>query len=1710
MFGNLKKKLIACLVIISMVVTFVPAVEDKEVQAADVMVYGMQVNHMTNPLGTDETPVFSWKLKSDQRAVSQSAYQIKVTQADGSTVWDSGKVESGISVDISYEGTKLEQQTRYDWSVRVWDMDGNQYMSSEEAYFETGIGGDEGFRDADWIRLPDTYDGPMYKYSIEYVFEIEKLAFGPVFGAQDGQNYYMWQIVSDEYKQLKPHIYKNGTPSSDIVSNIQVENGTKYAMLISVNGREVTTYLTPYNGGEYSFYEDSIIDIRDLETSPEMGALGFQTWAGNESFYIYKILARDEKGQNIPEYDIDFSLMEDQSYAGGEIADGRFHAGDNLNLLKEPPVKEESVKYTLDYEFSMDGAAFSPVFGATDSQNFYMWQINHKYSQVKPHIWSENNVNGDVNTSYGVETKKDTKYNLRIVVGEETIKTYLKEHSDEEYTENDLKNTTKLSDGTPDMGILGFRVWDGGDDADQLESFYVYKIKATDNHQNELYNADFTLSDAENPFEGGKIENGGLHISAEAGKTDIFLDKKSVEQQMADKYTIDYVFSIDGAAFNAIFGAKDAYNNNYKWQVNQKYSQIKPHINGTCDFNNVTGVEIEKNKKYVMRIAVGKNRIRTFIKEYEEDITFSDSDIKNSITVGSAPDIEELGFSVWDGGGDPDEADAFSVYSVVAKNQDNEILYQWDFSKDENPFDGGEIKDGALYLSGADGNQTILPNISLKSDNEYGVKRPEGISTNPNSPYEFTSGETPRFRKEFETQKTVKSARLYSTAAGIYDVFINGTKVSYDYFNPGNSEYKKTLYYQTFDVTDMIKSNGANAIAVEMGTGWYAGAEFQYITKYYGRVLSFIGKLVITYDDETKDVIVTDDSWECTTDGPLKYQNLIQGETYDARDEQEGWSEAGYVPSSHDTWEPAATTNKKKLNVGTITSQNMPTIRAEKKELTPKSVVQSPEDTDIPNGKKAFIYDFGQNFAGNAKITLHNVPAGTQIRIRHGEMLSEGTDRGGDGPAGTLHTANYADTEAVILYTAKGVDGETYTASKFHTGFRYIEITGIDNPEQIEVKGVVIHTDMDTTSTFDSSNKNVNQLYSNTTWSQRSNFIAAPTDCPQRSERLGWAGDIGIFARTSTFNMNDEAFLEKWVKDAVDCQRPDGAFADIAPRGVDFYFSAGTGGWNEAPVIVAYELYHQFGNKSILEKYYDNFKKNMECVYSYKVEEGDTYSWGDKKGQLRDDIGLCDRTSVGTFGDWVGLEKCEIQLTDTAYAVYEAKMMVEIANVLGKTEDAATYQKYIDEFTEGFRNYYLVKDEKGNLTGEIRDDRLRQGYDGDTSVNKSNSQTAYVLGIYFDLIPEDLQSQAGEYLVADIQAHDNHLTTGFLGVPFLTRALDKVGRSDVSYILLEQETYPGWLSPIVDGGATTIWELWNSYTSKDGISTSGMNSFNHYSYGSICAWLYQKALGIQRDDEKTGYKHFTLAPTIGGTFEYMEGSFESAYGRISSRWSIDQETGNWTYEVEVPANTTATVVLPDVTDKMYIEESGRNIESASVEGITDVKRDGVTVTCEVGSGTYKFYAKDVGSETETTTSEMQEETTTEEFTTEGTQTETTTAADMTTKSPVQTTTKAPAATTNKKVAKSVKKPGRVKALKKKKRMLTWRKVKKADGYQIRYAKKKKGKYRVLRTTKKVRVKFTAIRKLKKGKAYFIKVRAYRKVRGKKFYGPYSKTVRVKR
>jgi alpha-L-rhamnosidase len=748
---------------------------------------------------------------------------------------------------------------------------------------------------------------------------------------------------------------------------------------------------------------------------------------------------------------------------------------------------------------------------------------------------------------------------------------------------------------------------------------------------------------------------------------------------------------------------------------------------------------------------------------------------------------------------------------------------------------------------------------------------------------------SPLLRKEFEIKKEVKSARAYITSHGLYEFHLNGKKVSDQLFTPGWTSYNKRLQYQVYDVTEYLAS-GKNAAGVILGDGWYRGPlTWDMKRNIYGNKLALLMQINIVYSDGTSEIFKSDDKWKSSA-GPIIMSGIYDGEIYDARLEKSGWDNKGYDDK-----------NWNGVSVNESTAETL--VASEGPAVKVTQSIKPVKKFTTPNGN--LVFDMGQNMVGWIKFELKG-KTGEKITLRHAEVLDE---------EGNIYLANLRNAKQKIEYTFRSNDVESFEPHFTFQGFRYVEVTGYNGdiaPENLT--GQVIHSDMAPAGNFECSDSMINQLQKNIQWGLRGNFLDIPTDCPQRDERLGWTGDAQAFAPTACFNMDAASFYTKWMKDFIADQVEDGRVPHVIPNIIGDN-NSGAAGWADAAVIIPWTVYQNYGDTQILETQYNSIKAWIDYL---KNNFSDKYLWDKNVG----------------YGDWLAFATTnsdypgattDKDLIGTAYFYRSTSLLLQIAVILGKTEDAKIYETLAQNIKAAFQKEFITE------TGRVA----------------SNTQTAYVLALGFDLVPDNLKASAAKRLADDVDRF-GHITTGFLGASKVCKILTDYGYNDQAFKLLFRKEYPGWLYPITKG-ATTIWERWDGIKRNGSFQDIGMNSFNHYAYGAVGKWLYGDVAGIDLDPQNPGYKKIIMKPLVPKELNFVKASYHSIYGDIRAEWK--NENGKFVYEVQVPPNTTADVWLP-AQDESAISESGTELDK--LKDVKILKSADGKIIVNLGSGIYHF------------------------------------------------------------------------------------------------------------------------------------------------------------
>lgn len=947
------------------------------------------------------------------------------------------------------------------------------------------------------------------------------------------------------------------------------------------------------------------------------------------------------------------------------------------------------------------------------------------------------------------------------------------------------------------------------------------------------------------------FETGILNTSEWAGKWIGGTDTNAATLAKWTDYTVSVDFHMDNLVLGLYSHATDV-NNAYMWQLSvaDGTPRFRPHVKQNGNFTLLDNKDISS--------VISKDQLLTG--RHTFSVAYQGSTIISSLD-GTEIDRRTnttfsrgyVGFRANTAVEGPEQS---TIYSVKVTSPTNGTLLTTTFAGGENPFNAGSIVNG--------GYQAFAPLESIVAvDNSL-----------------------PLLRKDFSVAKHVTAARVYASALGVYELSINGTRVGDESLAPGWTDYAKRINYQAYDVTKLVQKDG-NTIAAMIADGWYAGNIASFGPNHYGLTPALMAQLRIDYSDGTHQLVTTDGSWK-STKGPIVSSDIIDGENYDARQLPADWNSP---KGSTASWTPV------------VVGSDAPTALLTPQSDEPVRVTEKRAATLLANQPTAgaYLYDMKQNMVGVVALKLTGT-AGRTVRIRYGEMLNKD---------GSLYTANLRSAKATDYYTFKTTGTESYTPKFTYHGFRYVEIAGLlAAPKASNLTGLVLGTDLQTTGTLSTSNTMLNQLQSNITWGQRGNFLSIPTDTPARDERLGWTGDINVFAPTASYNSGTLTFLTKWLQDMRDAQLGSGDYPGVAPDPIGI---GGGSGWADAGITVPNTLWATYGDTGVIRAGWASMKKFMDYV---AVQSGPSLI----------------RTQGG-YGDWLNLDDPTDQsLIGTAYFASDARMMSAMATAIGETADAARYSQLEKDVTAAFLSHYLAAD--GTMAG--------------------NSQTAYALSIGLGLIPADRLAQIGDKYVAKVVAKNYHLSTGFIGTPWLLPALTATGHSDIAYRMLLNEDYPSWGYEVASG-ATTMWERWDSLKPNGTFGDVGMNSFNHYAYGAVGNWMYQNIGGIS--STSAGYKTSVIAPNVGGGLTTGAGSLRSVYGTIASHWSTTAD--GLKLDATVPVNTTSTIRIPAIS-RWAITEGGRALDD--VAGVTKVTEANGVVEISVGSGEYHFESspKNVG------------------------------------------------------------------------------------------------------------------------------------------------------
>ncbi|HPN35164.1 MAG TPA: family 78 glycoside hydrolase catalytic domain [bacterium] len=742
-------------------------------------------------------------------------------------------------------------------------------------------------------------------------------------------------------------------------------------------------------------------------------------------------------------------------------------------------------------------------------------------------------------------------------------------------------------------------------------------------------------------------------------------------------------------------------------------------------------------------------------------------------------------------------------------------------------------------------------------------------------------------RKEFDIDHYFDQARVYVTGLGSYVLYINGKRVGDERLTPGWTDYPKRIHYQTYDVTRLLRK-GSNAVAAMVGNAWWSGGMGGGNRRAYSEgPLRLLCKIKIEFPDGRTQSVVSDESWQ-VHEAPILFDNIYDGEVYDARLEQAGWNEPSFKNAD---WEPAVIVP---ADSAVVCSQEGPPIRTSR-ELTPIAVTEP--------APGVYVFDMGQNMAGNARLSVKG-PAGQRVELSFAEVLN---------PDGTLYKDNYRSAKATDTYILKGKGKEVYQPTFTYRGFRYVQVAGYPGKPGLDaITGCVFNSDATETGVFTCSNELINRIQHNISWGLTGNLHSVPTDCPQRDERLGWMGDAQVIAPTACFNRDMADFFRKWMQDIADCQGADGAVRDVNPC-LDRY-SVASPAWGDAVVIIPWVVYQYYGDRRIIEQYYPNMAAWVEYM----------------KNHSQDD--LYERDG---YGDWVSLTASPKKPIAAAYYYRDVTLMSQMAKIIGKEADVAAYAELARKIAAAFnKKYYRPAD---------------GWYEGKT-------QTANLLPLAFGLVPQQQIAAVIRNIAEDVRGRDTHLSTGFIGTSVILPMLSRYGYHDLAYQLASQKTFPSW-GYMVEKGATTIWELWNSDTEGP-----GMNSRNHFAFGAVGRWFYDYLAGLRVDIQHPGYKRAIIAPQPVGDLKWAEAKLNTLYGPLSCRWQ--QETNTLKMWLTIPANTTAEIHFPTGgQQEPTLLEGGRHLihkgkAASAIPGLKFVRLGKEAAVLEAEAGTYELVRVD--------------------------------------------------------------------------------------------------------------------------------------------------------
>ncbi|MHB9152532.1 MAG: alpha-L-rhamnosidase [Spirochaetales bacterium] len=778
------------------------------------------------------------------------------------------------------------------------------------------------------------------------------------------------------------------------------------------------------------------------------------------------------------------------------------------------------------------------------------------------------------------------------------------------------------------------------------------------------------------------------------------------------------------------------------------------------------------------------------------------------------------------------------------------------------------------------------------------------------------------FRKEFSLAKRPVRAIAYFCGLGYGELYVNGAKAGDQRLDPGQTDYARRALYSTFDVTDSI-SVGANALGFILGNG-------RYIDAYgFGKPRGFL-QLLLDFADGSRETLVSDSSWLCSH-GPILHNGIYSGEVYDARLEEPGWAEPGFGAAERGfaergaaCWGPVET-----LDGPALESQTMPPIRA---------TAELPARTMASPAPGRFVFDFGQNFAGVVRLRARG-PRGTRISLRFSELLT---------PEGNLHLGTNRESQSSDSFILKGEGDEVFEPRFTYHGFRYVEVSGYPGTPTIEAaRGIVIHTDVPSAGSFVCSDVLVNAIHSNILWGQRSNLMSAPTDCPQRGERMGWLGDAQLASEEACCNFDMGGFYRKYLDDIALAQKADGSLSDVVPPYWPLY--PADPAWSAAYPALAWATYWNYGDKAVLERHYNGLRRYVDFLDA--SAEGHILS------------------ALGSYGDWcppgtIYPKKTPMEFTSTWYLYHDTALFARIAEVLGRGEDAAAYAARARDIARAFNEKFLLEEGKYAT--------LRM-----SPIDRSVGQTTQALPLFAGIVPAEARDRAVKRLLdAVVTNADSHIDAGIVGTRYLFEVLRDAGFADVAWDVITQKSYPGW-GYMVAEGATTLWERWEK------LAGMGMNSHNHIMFGSVDAWFYRSLGGII--PLEPGWTKVRIAPKTPGKLAHASATQATLRGEISVSWSRSpwlrgdgaarhaSETpgsGEFRLWVSIPDGVSASIELPYADFGRELREGGAIVWAADesgaagtrravarsepCEGCESIIKRGEVLAIEAGSGDYAF------------------------------------------------------------------------------------------------------------------------------------------------------------